>query len=376
MRNLYARYLYGEVMRHKKKWIKFGVFHKISLIMITVTLAPTLLIWSIQYQGITNRITNHVDQYLGEVLARLTTYVDGWVEMNSRMLHYTARLPAMQSMIPEEQNPLLHEIVNAYPWNYLAFTIDLEGQNVGRSDGNPTLYYGDRAYVRQVLGGQSLVKQVVIGRTSLKPALIVAVPMQGDDRELMGILAIAMTIGDLSEHIVNVRIGETGFAFLVDEEGKVIAHPSEEMANARHDLQEHPAVRAGLAGRTSVTYQEEDGGEVIAYMARTAKGWILVVQQERSEAFSELTQANRQALLLLLVTIGMVLLIALGVSRSIAAPIRRLTEISNELSRGKMDSTITDRERNDEIGELARSIGRLGNSTRLAMDRLQKIRDR
>ncbi len=60
---------------------------------------------------------------------------------------------------------------------------------------------------------------------------------------------------------------------------------------------------------------------------------------------------------------------------SIVQPIRELTRVADDFSRGKLDLPIPALQRRDEIGNLAKSFERLGTSTKLAMDRLKDKRN-
>ena len=53
-------------------------------------------------------------------------------------------------------------------------------------------------------------------------------------------------------------------------------------------------------------------------------------------------------------------------------PVQHLTEVAEELSRGRWTHAVTEVNLHDEIGTLAKAISRLANSVRLAMERLGK----
>ncbi|MBU1565183.1 MAG: cache domain-containing protein [Proteobacteria bacterium] len=58
--------------------------------------------------------------------------------------------------------------------------------------------------------------------------------------------------------------------------------------------------------------------------------------------------------------------------RSIVKPVRELTIVADQFSRGRMDLTIPYIERADEIGKLANALDRLGMSIKVAIRRLKK----
>lgn len=340
--------------------------------MLLVSTIPLAVNWYATNQSNTERISESVGQRLQDTATALGTFVDGWIEMNTRMLKQNARLPAMKTMQGDVQKPILESIVDEYSWNYLAFTVDSDGQNISRSDDKGLKDYSDRTYVKQVIAGRDLGQQVLIGKTSGKPALVLATPLKNRGKRAFGVLAIAMTLTDISEKIASSKIDETGFAFLIDEFGKVIAHPNQEFTNKREDFSDHPAyLKLNPGKNTRVTFFEE-GRKVVGMVTPIKQGWSLVVQQDYDEAFAEIDKSNQQAMGLFIVALLLSLIVAIFVSTRLASPIRRLTYVADDISRGNFSTQISDIHRNDELGDLARAVERLGISVKLATERLLK----
>ena len=141
----------------RKGKLRFGIFHKTVLIMTLVSLIPFGVIWYVNLLTTRAQISQHVDAELSGVAESLVTYVDAWFEMNQRMLLQNAMSDDIRSMNGGRQVQVLKAITKNYDWNYLAFTVGPEGQNIARSDGKPLKYYGDRSYFKQVLNGSPLV---------------------------------------------------------------------------------------------------------------------------------------------------------------------------------------------------------------------------
>lgn len=351
---------------------KFGISQKLSLMLLVVALVPLVIIWLFSYQSIISLTTEKINEELTGINNGLVTYVDAWVDMNERMLLQNASLTAMQSMEEELQIEVLKTVTKYYDWAYLAFTVNPQGDNIGRSDGKKLKYYGDRVYFKQVIAGQQFGRQLLIGKTSGKPAMVLSTGIIDSDGKIKGVLAQAMTLTELSGKIVVKRIGQTGFSFLVDENGQVITHPDAEMTQSRVDLSNHPAL-VGLEGGNSTTIFEESNGEkIVAVAQKTAQGFTMISQQSYAEAYRLIKAENKKALIILLATLVAISLSAFLVSKWLTSPIRNLTEIADKYSQGQLDLQITGLDRNDEIGLLSQAIERLGTSIRLAMNRLQK----
>ncbi len=351
----------------------FNIFHKLLMTMLLVAIIPLGGLWYINYYKAIDDWTTISDQQLNRVVTALAKEVDAWSDMNIRALRQNAAIDDMTAMTAERQNPLLKSMGQAYEWSYLLFTIATDGRNIGRNDGAPVRDYGDRTYFLDVMAGQPVGQQVLISRTNNKPALVMSVPILGVEQQRVGVLAMGMTLEAISEIVVEEQLGKTGFAFLLDASGKVIAHHDAEFNNTLQDFSDHPAFKAAQSGDTSQLSYQDNGKQVIAHAQRTEDlGWIVVMQQDYDEAFAPVREAQRDAFILLFITIVLVGAIAYVLSQRLAKPILRLTAVADEMSRGKLSAEIKETERSDEIGALARAIERMGVSIQMALERLRK----
>lgn len=353
------------------KTFRPGIFHKILLAMFVAAIVPLGAIWYVNYQNSLTHISGTVDQQLSDVSDKLVTHVNDWIAMNVRALRQNAGLRDVTTMDPRAQSPILRSVLREYDWSYLVFTIAPDGKNIARSDDKELIDYSDRVYFRDVIAGAPLGKQVVLSKTTGKPSLILSVPIYGPEKGISGVMAMGMSIAELSERVTNLHIGKTGYAFLLDDSGKVVAHQKQEYANNAVDFSGHPASLSKSSETKKRIVFEEDGRKVIAYAQKTAHGWTMVAQQDYDEAFAAIDVANRNALGLLLVTLLAAGLLAYLLSQRISRPIKNLTRAAEEISRGKFNTAIPETQRQDEIGALAGAIERMSVSIRLAMDRLK-----
>jgi methyl-accepting chemotaxis protein len=356
-----------------KRPIRFGIFFKMSLIMVLVATLPLTVVWYISQEASKQAITADVNNRLGSTADQLRGYIESWIDMNIRVTRQNALLPDVISMDETRQKAPLKSITQAYEWVYLAFTFDIKGMNTGRSDDKALKDYKDRHYVRQVLGGKPLGQQVLISKTTGKPALVLATAIKDADKQTRGGIALGLHLTDISEKVSSIKFGDTGHAILLDQDGKVISHYDKAFTEKRASLTEHPGFEAiTLSGKQSVTYTNDKGKQVFCQIRRTQHGWILLVEQDYDEAFVALTKYNQQTEYLMLASLIVVLIVAFIVSRRLTRPIRDLTAAADAISRGSFDYQIQDAKRGDELGELARAVERLAASVRLAMERFNR----
>jgi HAMP domain-containing protein len=76
-------------------------------------------------------------------------------------------------------------------------------------------------------------------------------------------------------------------------------------------------------------------------------------------------------IVLIIVIVPLIILLI----RSIVIPLTRLTFVAEEFSRGQLDLNFPDQDRKDELGKLANALERLGTSTKMAMSKMNQMRE-
>lgn len=351
--------------------LQLTIFHKLVITLLLVSLAPLCAMWYLGQSNARRELDDSIGQSLVSAMNTAATGIGAWDDGNVRALRHAALLGDVVSMKAERQNPVLASMGITYEWSYLLFTVAPDGSNVGRSDGKEATYYGDRSYFRDVVAGQALGRQVLIGKSSGKPSLILAAPVRNDGA-LVGVIAMAMNLGDVSETVAGVRIGETGHAILLDAGNKVIAHGvANKVKTALQDFSAYPGLAAAANAGQPARYSVE-GRQMIGLARKLPQGWTLLIEQEYAEAYAPLARMEREARILIAAAAALVIGVAFLLGRQLTRPVRQLTAIAQEMSNGRLDLAIPHMGRGDEIGALARAVDRLGISMRLAMDRLRK----
>jgi methyl-accepting chemotaxis protein len=351
-----------------------GLTGKVVLFMLLVGLLPLSIYAIILNRATIQRMENETDQMGQQVTEGLVGQVNEWMDKNLRVLQAASQLAEMQSMNPARQEPILKAIAGNYPWKYLVFTVNSAGMNIARNDGLPLTDYSDRQYYKSiVVEKKPFAWQTLIGRTTKKPALVLGVPIQKGD-QIVGALVSAMHVEAISDYIVNWRKGRTGFAFLVDQTGKVVAHQLDAFSQSEKSLNTHPLIANFKTGNVGLQRFLEKDGLKVGFIRETEWNWKVVIQQDEDEVFALIHQANLFALILLAVTVLLVLVAAAISSRAIVRPIKKLTEAAEKISTGDLEVQIDVNSKN-EIGELADAIGRMQDSIRIAIGRLRRTRN-
>ncbi|MGH2542807.1 MAG: cache domain-containing protein, partial [Ardenticatenaceae bacterium] len=168
--------------------------------------------------------------------------------------------------------------------------------------------WADRPYFRQILRTSGPVfSNINSDGTGAGEVVSLAVPILGSEGQLNGVLQGMFRLGapavsSFYGEIVKLRIAESGSAYLVDGNGRVIYHSNVDSIGA--DFSDIPVVRQVILGNTSaVRTQDSDGDAIVAaYSPVLGTPWGLVTEED----WSVLTSSSQgfQRLLMLLLALG------------------------------------------------------------------------
>ena len=351
---------------------RIGLLGKTSITLLLVGLVPLIVFGVITLNQQRKELRSTAEQSMRNNTEAISALVDEWFDKNVRVLRAAVNQPAIAGMQGDQQKAVLVAIKQAYPWMYLVQTMGLDGKNVARSDDLALANYADRQFVRDILsGGKDLGWETVLSRSNNnKPSLVISVPIRGASGQLVGTLTASMTIEETSRAVATWKSGETGFAFLVDEKSKVLAHPRADYVQTQKVLADHPLVAGYHADhKAHLLEYTENGKEILGFVEGDKNGWAVMVQQEEAELFGPLRATITVGVGLLVAAVLLVVAIAVAFSRALIRPIVNMTTAADRMSLGELQVPIVSRG-NDELALLARSLERLRKSMRAAMSRL------
>jgi hypothetical protein len=219
-----------------------------SKILFSCILIASIPLAGFIYQAHLNETdqTVYVKRKLLQTLDVIGVEVNNWVDINTRNTRFLANLEPFSSMDAEAQVPMLIAAKESLEWISLIFVKSLDGDAIARSDGKKLQNYSDREYFKQVISGQKMGQQVLIGKLAPVPLHCFAIPINKNKigNEAVGIITQCSTLFSISNYIKSSSFDNTGYAFLVDNKQRLIAigdNPLELGTNLQ-DFSGHPAL--------------------------------------------------------------------------------------------------------------------------------------
>ena len=230
----------------------------------------------------------------------------------------------------------------------------------------------------------------------------VAAPVYKNN-QFTGVVAADMKLGDITKQISSIKIGDTGYAFMLDDAGRILSMPragfdmfgvSPEAMNSEEFFKQ-TVLGSGTTQLQAVTKRMTSGGNglltvdvngvetYISFFPIKANGYSIALVVPASELQGSIVSARNQtqqqlrsaaqvAAILLIILLVVSVAISLGLGRIIAAPIQRLTQVASQISAGDLNIQAT-ATTSDEIGTLAHAFNTMTARLRETRDGLEQM---
>ena len=191
-----------------------------------------------------------------------------------------------------------------------------------------------RKYFQPVMDGKTVARDVVHSTLSGLPVATVVVPIKDPAGVVVGAVGAAVNIDRLVQKISSTRLGDTGYAFMSDADGLIIAHKDKDLI-LKLKIQDlkgfEGVVSRAMNGESGVAEYEYNGASKIgAFRPVALNGWCIFMTQEKSDFLAAVTKLRQITLIITGVILGLAALAATLLTRSITRPLIRMTEGLNE----------------------------------------------
>lgn len=379
---------------------------RLTIILLVASLIPMIVTATFNLVGSVNSLrkteynnlqlvadstANRLDQLMSDVHS-----VVKLVAGDKATVAFLAAPPDERAALQTQTEVALDNVLysnNDYQYVYL---IDVDGTvPISRQvEGAPSiegLSVDHRDYFQQGMAGESYI-DILVGKTSGEMGLYFSTGVENEEGDIIGVAAIKI-LGTAVWDIVNIEVSETGYAFLIDQDGIIVSHKDPNLLyHSVDELPEEVAKRAGqrfqlpgckdpddLSDCTVPNLDIEALGEIVradapsqTYYTEVQAGtprivgyapmehlnleWVVAVNKSEAEFTAPLRALALQSGLSVVIVGLVVTGLAMVLARGIARPVRELTGAAEAI---ETDVTHFDPAPLEETAELESDIGRL-----------------
>ena len=210
--------------------------------------------------------------------------------------------------------------------------------------------------------GEAQISPVYVNGRRKEALVALAVPIVDRVHQVEAVVAGEVSLREVQRIVSDVSLGTVGFAYLVDVQGRVIAHPQFDLVKDGTVLTGNGIVERALGSRTaeSVAFVGDDGvPQLGAHAPVVWTGWQLVVQQPAADAFKPVHDMKVRAAYILMVALLVSVACGALYVRSLVGPLRSVMDGMRRIVEGQFEHRL-DASTDDEVGELARAFNAMG----------------
>ena len=206
------------------------------------------------------------------------------------------------------------------------------------ADGSNGEYKGvnisERDYFKTAKNGKANIGTVVKSKKTGNPMVPIGVPLVGEKGEFVGTVSILVKIDFLVEKIAGTKLGQTGYSFMTDASGRMIAHPKKELI-LELDLKTVKGMEA-IAGQMTAhkagvePYVFEGVSKIAGFAPVELTGWSVATTQSTDEFLASAHAIRNGILLVGGIFLGLTIVLVLFFARGISKPITRVVDGLNE----------------------------------------------
>ena len=261
-------------------WVVVGLV--VIMILAVVTYNSTRLITE-------KTVENHQQR----IIASTAETVDLWLSQHMRIVEATG---AAVQQIPIADTPEVQRLLKTAmrAGNFSDVYIGLaDGTMIDGADWIPPQGYDPRLrpwYHRAVVARDTAFTTPYVDMTTHKMVIAIVKPLMMDDR-FSGVISADIILDTLQQNVMNAKIGESGYTFIIDSQGTVLVHPDESLLMTSKIQESDESLASVLdyfntRGAGSYYYRYKGQEKILSFQRLAQTDWFLCTTVLKDEAYT------------------------------------------------------------------------------------------
>ena len=358
-------------MKEKLQFKNWPVKVKLIIVSLSLLVVPLLTLGILSYNAASNGLNNEITNKLVEQVSTYNNLVkDSFAKLEyykgfygsylidarrnvMNILYYQgkrsqAEIIAFQKNVNEDFQKLedLFPFAEEHGINYSAFEKSLSDY---------------KAYLPRLVKGEITEDEVKVWSQ-------IGVKVVAQGAEFAGEVAEARLKDDIRTSILSVKVGKTGYMYVMDSNGVLQIHPtSEGKSLASHDFcQEMMAKKNGYT-----EYFWEGRKKIVAFSYYPEQDWVIASGSYFSDFSDGINRIRNAIVLVVLLALVAGTLLTLWLAKKITDPLLLVAHQAEKVGQGDLTCEELNIDSQDEIGQLAGSFNFLTRNLREMVNQMK-----
>ena len=213
----------------------------------------------------------------------------------------------------------------------------------------------------------------ITGNIVVTPATVVYSP----DGSKRGVMGADISLEEISRIVNEIKVGENGYALLIDATSMVMAHPIKELVGTKLLENEDKAFselsETMLSSESGFTKFVENGeAKVVSFTTIPLSGWKLGIVQPEEEVYAEINNTANKLIMAVVAVLLIMSIVVFLISASITKPIEMLNRAAAQVAAGDLTNRVKISSK-DEVGQLADSFNTMTDNIKALVEEINNL---
>ncbi|HHY22052.1 MAG TPA: HAMP domain-containing protein [Bacilli bacterium] len=348
---------------------------KLLLVVLPILTIALSLVAFINHNKAKEFLEDEFSQKTAISLENATNFINNYFEKRISQAEVIAHTETVRSMERERFVPFLAQEFERTADFEMLLVSDLQGNAISH-EGTEANVQSRTYFIQALETGKMAVSEPIVSKATGVTVVAIGVPIHNGERNV-GVLIGTVPIDEMVNLVSNFKIGDHGYAFLVNRLGQIIAHPDKQVIedevniynSNNEDLKE--IVSASFEGETGSRKYNDKGVDSYAYFGQIpSTTWGFVISAPVKEVTKNLSFLAKLSFATAVVVLGFSSIIMVIFARRLVNPIKRLSEMTTIVAQG--DLTVA-----QHTNEFSKDeVGVLGENFQIMVKRIQELLSR
>lgn len=372
-----------------KKRIKISIKTKISLLICVLILIAITSNYILLMIVSKNTINSNTQSTVLDLVESYGLMIEKTVDnINESMNYFTSSHQILEFITSNENKQDILENIN----EYVSRDNTIEDLSILGKDGivlissNSSLIgnnLSNEIYIANTISKTASTQSSIIESSSTKNFVIkFANPVVSDSNELTGIVLATVNLEKISSSINNVDVlnTESGYAYMVDEAGNMIYHPTASKIGipVENSIIKEVVKRIQNGEKLDkevVTYDYNNAIKYAGYKIIPQNNWVLVITADQNEVLKPINDMTLESLKSSIFIAFLLVIIGYLFSLTLTRPINSITKVVKKTS--SLDLTADKSyhkymKKSDEIGQMSNAIHEMRKTIRQMINNIDE----
>ena len=253
------------------------------------------------------------------------------------------------------------------------FFSDIEGKFFTSSGKKGDI--SEKDYFKEIIrqGKSYVISRPVLDEITGKPAFHILVIVRDFDGEKVGVLGGSILLETISKVTSDIKVGKSGYGWIIDDVGTMIAHPIVEerfnlnlLRTDKIKINKKDAEKIIIGEAASIIAKDKGGNDLfmITSKIKNTPNWSIGISVPLRDKYSEANKIIIETGIYMVIGLILVIFISVFIASSLSKPLSEVANLAEKLSDYKFNNKISKKliNRKDEIGVLSRAFDTFNNA--------------